>query len=108
MQFHDTMKVVRCWVYFTGEKPCLKPQDPRNLTKMELNAAEKWEYKDSVASYLLCLHLSNPIAMHLNSCFITQESWEKIIQEFQAKSTYAQANLHQLFLEMHCVERKDV
>jgi hypothetical protein len=108
MCFSDVMKVMCRWVYFTGQKPCPKPQDPSNPTKGEVNAAEKWEYEDSIASFLLYQRLPDAIVMHLSSCSTTQECWEKVTWEYQAKSMYAQADLHQSFLEMRCAKGEDV
>jgi len=39
---------------------------------------------------------------------MTQEQWETVTREYQAKSTYAQANLHQLFLDIRCAKGEDV
>ena len=46
--------------------------------------------------------------MHLSSCPTAKERWDAVTQEFQAKSAYAKANLHQSFLEMHCAKGGDV
>ena len=108
MRFRDAMKVARRWVYFTGQKPCPKPQDPNHPTEGEVNAAEKWEYEDSVASFLLFQRLSDSTVMRLSKCCSAHEQWEMVAREYQAKSAHAQANLHQAFLEMRCWKGEDV
>ena len=108
MRFRDAMKVMRRWMYFTGEKPCPKPKDPGNPTEREVDVATKWEYEDSVASFLLFQRLPDTAVMRLSSCSTAQEQWEMLTQEHQAKSAYAQADLHQSFLEMHCAKGEDV
>ena len=42
------------------------------------------------------------------SCTSAQDHWELVTKEFQAKSKYAQANLHQSFLDLHCVRGGDI
>ena len=107
-RFRDAMKVTRRWAYFTGHNPRPMPQDPSNPTEGELDAAEKWEYEDCVASFLLFQCLSDAAVMCLSSCSTAQEQWEKLTQEHQAKSAYARADLHQTFLEMRCAKGEGV
>ena len=73
---------------------CSPPIDKDNLTKEEVEAIEKWEYEDSVASYLLSQCLPDTTIMHLSTCSTTKEHWDMVTLEYQAKSAYAQANLH--------------
>ena len=108
MRFRDAMKLTHRWMYFTGQKKCPEPQDKDNPTDGEIEAAEKWEYEDSVASYLLSQRLPDSAVMRLSSCSTTQEQWEMVTKEYQAKSAYAQADLHQSFLEMRCAKGGDV
>ena len=46
--------------------------------------------------------------MHMVNCTCAQDHWELVTKEFQAKSKYMQANLHQSFLDMHCTRGGDV
>jgi hypothetical protein len=108
MRFRDTMKAVRRWAYFTGEEPCPEGMGASKATSAEQGAIEAWEYEDSVASYLLYQRLPDAIVMRLSVCSTTHERWEKITREFQAKSAYAQADLHEAFLEMHCAKGEEV
>ena len=102
------MKVTHCWAYFTGDKLRPKPKNASNPTDGEIEAKEKWEHEDSVASYLLSQRLPDTTVMCLSNCSTTQEHWESVTKEYQAKSTYAQADLHQTFLEMCCAKGGDV
>lgn len=108
MRFRDAMKVSRRWLYFTGQRKCPQPADPDNHTEAEIEATEQWEYDDSVASYLLSQRLPDTTVMRLSSCPTTKERWDMVTREFQAKSAYAQADLHQSFLEMRCAKGGDV
>ncbi len=74
----------------------------------ESEAIEKWEHKDAVASYLLSQCLPDITVMCLTSCLTAHDRWDMVIKEYQAKSAYAQADLHQSFLEMCCAKGGDV
>ena len=66
--FWDTMKVTCCWAYFTSLKAQSSPPiDEDNPTKEKVEAIEKWEYEDSVASYLLSQHLLDTTVDNLGS-----------------------------------------
>jgi hypothetical protein len=108
MHFRDAMKVTRHWPYFTGLKSCPEPDDPEDVTKEEKEAIEKWEFDDSVASYLLSQKLPDTTVMCLSGCETTKERWDAVTSEYKAKSQYAQADLHQTFLEMRCAKGGDV
>ena len=108
MHFQEVMKAMHQWAYFTGHEPRPKPKDASNLTDAEINAAKTWEYEDSMVSYLLSQCLPDATKICLTSCTTTKEHWEAVTQEYQAKSAYAQADLHQAFLDMHCAKGEDV
>ena len=108
MRFGNAMKVTRRWAYFTGLSPCPEPTDPAKPTKEEVADIIQWEYEDSVASYLLSQRLPDITEMRLASCSTTQERWAMVTKEYQAKSAYTQADLHQAFLEMRCAKGGDV
>jgi len=74
----------------------------------ESKAIEKWEHEDAVASYLLSQRLPDITVMRLTSCLTAHDRWEMVTKEYQAKSAYTQANLHQSFLEMCCAKGGDV
>ena len=46
--------------------------------------------------------------MRLNSCLLTEDCWKAVTKEYQAKSAYAQADLHQAFLDMRCMKGGDI
>ena len=108
MRFRDAMKVTCRWSYFTGSNPKPKAKNPKSPTDTEIEAATEWEYQDSVASYLLSQHLPDMMVMRLNGHMTTEERWTAVTKEYQAKSAYAQADLHQAFLDMRCAKGGDV
>ena len=108
MRFQEVMKAMHQWAYFTGHEPRPKLKDANNPTDTEIDAAEIWEYDDSVASYLLSQRLPNATEICLASCTTTKEHWEAITQEYWAKSAYVQADLLQVFLDMCCIKGEDV
>ena len=59
-------------------------------------------------SYLLLQRLPDITEMRLAHCTTTQERWTLVTKEYQAKSAYAQADLHQAFLDMRCSKGGDM
>ena len=108
MRFKDSMKVTSRWGYFNGSQPKPRPKDVKNPTDTEIEVGERWEHEDAVASYLLSQRLPDATVMRMVNCACAQDRWELVTKEFQAKSKYAQANLHQSFLDMHCARGGDV
>ena len=108
MRFRDVMKVTHRWAYFTGSKPRPRPKDISKPMEEEIEAAKTWEHKDSVASFLLSQHLPDTTLMRLSGCATTQDRWDMVTKEYCTKSVYAQANLHQTFLEMRCAKGVNV
>src|SRR5258708_30706798 len=86
MCFQDAIKVTCQWGHFSGGKPCPKPKDGAKPTDGEIEAAKKWEYNDSVASYLLFQCLPDTTIMHLSNCLMAQGQWDMATKEYQAKS----------------------
>src|SRR5260370_13611568 len=105
--FQEAMRVSCQWGYFTGARPCPKPKVADKPTEGKSKAIEKWEHKDAVASYLLSQRLPDITVMHLTSCLTVHDQCEMVTKEYQAKSAYTQADLHQSFLEMHCAKGGD-
>src|ERR1700747_1444045 len=108
MRFSGAIKVMRRWGYFSGNSVAPTPADQQNPTKEEREAIDQWEYEDSVATYLLSQKLPDTTKMRLANCSTTKERWDIVTKEYQAKSVYAQADLHQAFLEMRCTKGGDV
>ena len=102
------MKATHLWGHFDGTKPCPRPKKAGKPTSAEVDAAKEWEYQDTVAGYLLGLRLPNTIVICLASCVTARDRWDAVTSQFQAKSAYAQADLHQSFLEMRCVKGEDI
>ena len=61
-----------------------------------------------MASYLLSQCLPDTTVMHLSNCLTAQEWWETVTKEYQAKSAYTKVDLHQSFLDMHCMKGGDI
>jgi hypothetical protein len=108
MHFSNAMKVMRRWPYFIGLCPCPVPKDAANLTTDEADLIAKWEYEDSVASYLLSQRLLNTTEIRLANCSTTMERWDMVTKEYQVKSAFAQADLRQVFLDMQCAKGGNV
>jgi hypothetical protein len=106
--FQEAMKVTCQWDHFTGAKPCPKPKVTDKPTDAKREAIEKWEHEDAVASYLLSQRLLDITVICLTNCLTAHDQWEMVTKEYQAKSAYAQADLHQSFLEMCCAKGGDV
>ena len=102
------MKVTGHWPYFTGQKPCPEPADSDNPTKEEMTTIIQWEYKDEVATHLLSQRIPDDTDICLANCTTTKERWDHVVEEYRAKSEYAQADLHQAFLDMRCAKGGDV
>jgi len=84
------------------------PADPDNQTPDKDEMIQAWEYSDSIAGYLLSQRLPDTTVMQLSSCNTTKKKWDLVTSEYQAKSHYAQADLHQSFLDMRCTKGGDV
>ena len=100
MRFSNAIKMMCQWAYFIRLSLYPNPIDPAKPTSEEAAQIVQWEFEDSIASYLLSQRLSDTTEMHLANCTTTKEHWDLVTKEYQAKSTYVQANLHQAFLKM--------
>ena len=89
MCFKDSMKITGCWGYFISSQPRPSPSDINMPTDAEIEAGEKWEREDTMASYLLSQRLPNTTVMCIANCATAQDQWELVTKEFQAKSKYA-------------------
>ena len=74
----------------------------------EIEAMDKWDYKDQIACYLLSQCLPDTTAMQVSHFKTVKEHWEKVTKEFMAKSTYAKNDLEHAFLLMRCPKGGDV
>ena len=82
MSFKDSMKVTSRWGYFDGSRPKPRPKDIKNPTDAEIEAGERWEHEDAVASYLLSQHLPDATIMRMVNCACAQDHWELVTKEF--------------------------
>jgi hypothetical protein len=89
MRFREAMKVTRHWGYFNGNKPRPVPQDKDKPTDDENLAMETWDYENELACFFLIRSLPDTTAMRLNHFMSAKERWDKVHEEFTAKSTYA-------------------
>jgi hypothetical protein len=74
----------------------------------EQEGMDVWDHENLLTCYLLSQHLPNTTMIHLSHFSMAREHWEKVSQKYTAKSTYAQNNLKQSFLKMHCTKGGDV
>ena len=96
------------WGYFDGTNACLEPKVDGKPTDDEQEKMEKWDHDDLITHYLLSQHLPDTTAIQVGNFNTAKEWWQKVSNEYTAKSTYAQNNLKQAFLEMHCTKGADV
>ena len=104
VQFKQAMVALCCWPYFTGTCTCLTPGDKDKPTESEVMSMEAWDHQDNITCYLLCQCLPNMTTLKLSHCSNAKTCWDKLCAEYKAKSTYAQNNLKDSFLEMCCVK----
>jgi len=108
MRFREAMQATRRWGYFDGTKSRPVPKDKDNPTDAEVEAREKWDYEDLIARYLLSQRLPDTTAIRVSGYSTVKERWEKVSEEFSAKSAYAQNDLEHAFLQMRCPKGGDV
>jgi LTR polyprotein gag-polypeptide-like protein len=102
------MKVTHRWDHFISAKPCPKPKVTDKPIDAEREAIEKWEHENAIASYLLSQHLLDITVICLTNCLTAHNQWKMVTKEYQAKSAYTQADLHQSFLKICCAKGGDV
>jgi hypothetical protein len=108
MHFKEALQASHCWPYFDGLSTCLIPADKDNISAEENKAMDTWDYDDLITRYLLSQQLPDTTTIHLSHYNMAKECWDKVSEEYMAKSTYTQNNLDQAFLEMHCVKGADI
>jgi transposase InsO family protein len=108
MRFRMAMQATGKWDCFDGTKPRPIAKDPAAPTKDEKEAAAAWEKEDQVARYLLSQRLPDSTLLGLNSCTSATMCWNRVSDEYTAKSVYAQNDLEQAFLDMRCPKGGDV
>ena len=73
MCFKDSMKITGHWGYFISSQLRPSPSDVSMPMDAEIEAREKWECKDAMASYLLSQCLSDTTVMHMANCATAQD-----------------------------------
>ena len=106
--FRSAMHAINCWNYFDSSKPRPTPKDPNAPSKGEKEATTLWEKDDEIACYLLQQRLPDSAVLGLNSCTSTAMCWNRVSTKYTAKSMYAQNDLEQTFLDMHCPRGGDI
>ena len=108
MRFQKAMQATCCWLYFDGSKPRPVPADKAKPTDAKTEAIDKWDYKDQITCYLLSQCLPDTTAMQVSHFKTVKECWEKVTEEFTAKSMYVKNDLEHTFLLMRCPKGGDV
>ena len=108
MRFKEAMQASRRWGYFSGTVARPEPNAKDKPTDEETEKMEKWDYEDLVARYLLSQRLPDTTAIRVGNFNTAKERWQKVSDEYTAKSTYAQNDLEQAFLEMRCIKGGDI
>ena len=73
MRFKDSMKITGHWGYFIGSWLRPSPSDVSTPMDAEIEAREKWECKDTMASYLLSQCLPDTTVMRMANCATAQD-----------------------------------
>ena len=108
VRFREAMKVTRRWGFFDGTNSCPVPKAPLKPTDEETAAAEKWVYDDQVAQYLLSQRLPDSTVVRMGPYSTAALRWERVTNEFTAKSVFAQNDLETTFYDMRCPRGGDV
>src|SRR6266571_4246158 len=108
VRFREAMKVTRRWGFFDGTNSCPVPKAPLKPTDEETAAAEKWVYDDQVAQYLLSQRLPDSTVVRMGPYSTAALRWERVTDEFTAKSVFAQNDLETAFYDMRCPRGGDV
>jgi hypothetical protein len=108
VRFRESMQVNRRWGYFDGKITCPEPADPSNVTEDKQKSIEKWDHKDLVTRYLLSQRLPDSTAVRMGAYPTAKARWDRVNDEFTAKSVYAQNDLESTFYDMRCAKGGDV
>jgi transposase InsO family protein len=108
VRFRESMQANRRWGYFDGKITRPEPADPSNVTEDERKSIEKWDHEDLVARYLLSQRLPDSTAVCMGAYPTAKARWDRVNDEFTAKSVYAQNDLESTFYDMRCAKGGDV
>jgi gag-polypeptide of LTR copia-type len=109
-RLHFRQAMIACcrWQYLDGMKACPVPKDEEKPTDTEAADLETWDHNDFMARFLLSQRTPDTSSLALSHCSTAKEAWTKLTTEYQAKSSYAQNDLEQTFLDMRCAKGEDV
>ena len=96
------MQASRRWGFFDGSNLRPSPSDPLNVTSDKIEAMEKWDHNDLVARYLLLQRLPDSTAVRVGPIPNARLRWDRVQDEFVAKSIYTQNDLETAFYDMRC------
>jgi hypothetical protein len=108
VRFRESMQVNHRWGYFDGKITCPEPADPSNVMEDKQKSIEKWDHKDLVTRYLLSQRLPDSTAVRMGAYPTAKARWDRVNDEFTAKSVYAQNDLESTFYDMRCAKGGDV
>jgi hypothetical protein len=108
LHFKQAMIACRRWPYLEGTKARPVPKDEAKPTEEEAAELEAWDHNDFMARFLLSQRTPDTSSLALSHCSTAKEAWTKLTTEYQAKSSYAQNDLEQSFLDMRCAKGEDV
>ena len=107
IRFQEAMEATDRWGYFDGTVARPTPADPDNPTAAERESMAKWDRNDRVARYLLSQRLPDSTAVRMHVHHTAKARWDRVTDEFTAKSAYVQNDLETTFREMKCPKDRD-
>ena len=107
IRFQEAMEVTGRWGYFDGTEARPVPADASNVTTAEQERMAKWDRNDRIARYLLLQRLPDSTAERMRVYLTANARWDRVTDEFTAKSVYAQDDLKATFREMKCPKGGD-
>lgn len=108
VRFRESMQANRRWGYFDGTNARPVPADASNISAAESESIAKWDHEDLIARYLLSQRLPDSTAVRMGPYTSAKARWDRVHDEFTAKSVYAQNDLESTFHEMRCAKGGDV
>ncbi|PPQ88344.1 hypothetical protein CVT24_010048, partial [Panaeolus cyanescens] len=108
VRFQDAVEGKGTWGHFDGTEKCPVVAADAKPSADETAAIEKWNRDERSAKALLTQKLPDATLMKVHALKTVRERWEKIEEEYTKLGTYAQTELRQQFLDMHCTNRAKV
>ena len=102
------MQATRRWGYFDSTNMRPSAAVPATPSADETKAMEQWDHEDLITRYLLSQRLPDTTAMRLSAYLTVASCWNRVNEEYTAKSVYAQNDLESSFFDMRCPKGGDV